>query len=545
MKKRSLLFKLGFLENGDELEKDFCDLKTILFAGGGGTTRFLTYMVASLMQKYSPDDLSILLCHPSGISWNYSWADAPHIVTADNENILPRLKDIIEDIEHRKKLSENDLDKLPIRLVYVDLYSLLEQDKQLGIQYIKTIAKNGPDVGVFLSVSTYPWMTERGVLTKDLIDCFDTKMLFQCEAKPDDYKVLFGNKQISTDPIITPNKGTRTNLYGDVALCEKNGIITRFTIHLIGYTKERNFVYDISQKYKQIPSYDQKVRDTVGLHIQNIAFKHNLIIPDDFSFIKIEPLFPAFDDMNFRYKNKIYSILFEVINNGRSLLEEHKKYKQIQIAKNNNLIPCVFPINMDFIEEAGPHGYGVYVNSDGKAKVKFSTQNKDGWNLFNTETGEPVDPLVLSNDTPVTMSFYERMNFSVFVARQLIDQIGGRIRQISDMPGHYPQIVYENPSGESCWCEVHFSDNDKELDQRWFDCAMFITSNKDHNVEMTGKDGLYIMIQIKNLDRNDKEHGYKYRYIQIPKNARWRDLFKDDYEKYLETIDKKTPKSTD
>ena len=527
---------LGNAENGTTVIKNLNDLRSIYVAGGGGKSRFLTSFIISLVENTPAEEISVVMCNPRRADWDLCWGDLPHVSIADKEQTLDCLQNIVAEIEKRKSMGEDSL-HLPKRFVFIgDTYDLMNNEKKRIVDYIKTIATQGPDVGIYSLVTGYPWMIDSNYITQDIIDCFDTKILFQADAGKNDYKMLFGDEEFSKTPIPTDEK-RGSDLHGNAAMMEKNGDRTRFVINYEDKRDNARTIFKLFGDYHKSYQYDRFVMQKAGYHIQSMARKHNLETPKDFTFIKTERLYPAFDDMNFRYKNKMFSILFDVILNGKSKLEEYRKYKHIHMAKNNNMIPVVFPILVDFPMEHGPHGYGIYVGPDRRVKTTYNVKDKDSWNLFDAETGEPIDPLAIADDAAVKMSRYEQENFAVQIACNLIKEKGGGLIQVSDNASHIPQIVFRTNTGQLQWCAVSVTDEDwDETKGSWLGASQsIIDGNRYISKVMTEENGMFLHVYIENSERGGKIH-YKYKSIDVPRGVKWNNLLRNEYTKWQNLV---------
>lgn len=264
-----------------------------------------------------------------------------------------------------------------------------------------------------------------------------------------------------------------------------------------------------------------KAYDTMGMHIQRMVNGFGLKFPIDFAFIKMRNFDKEFADMVFRYKNQVYAILMDIVHNNEHIsLQTDKTQKFIKYAKENNLVPCIFPIVMDFVPTVGEHGYGVYLTENKKPKINYSVSAPNTWNLINIETSEQVNPLQSLSNTPVEMSDYELENFSVLVASQELEQAGYYVDIISDMPDACPQIIFKTPKGEELWCAVVCSTkyDTENIDEYK---KIFDKNCKSHNVKedafftefMNNHKGVLFAVYVKNSLRTDIEHRYKYKYI--------------------------------
>jgi hypothetical protein len=262
-----------------------------------------------------------------------------------------------------------------------------------------------------------------------------------------------------------------------------------------------------------------KAYDTMGLHIQAMVTKYGLKFPDDFSFIKMHPIDNEFVDMVFRYKNKTFAILMDITHHGTPVSPQASKIKEfIKISKENDLIPCVFPIEMEFQATSGEHGYGVYLSEGCTPNTEYSVKDKSSWNLFDVDTNKSINPIEISTDKPVEMSDYELDNFAVLVAAQELEKVGFHVYICSDIPGNYPQILFETPDGQRGWCAVVGS---RKYDiEETTEYKKILDKNKKLpllEAFMSTHEGVLFCVYIKNSLRTDKEHGYKFKFLPISK----------------------------
>ena len=197
---------------------------------------------------------------------------------------------------------------------------------------------------------------------------------------------------------------------------------------------------DLSKDSKQvIPNPPSELllycRDIAGEQIQ----KH-MVILNDCKWIRAEYTYPAFDSMNFIYKNKIFSVVIDIQDkNEKSYLPEEYKKRQLYASKNYNLIPCKFPVIVP-----DPHNPEV-----DKIKPK-----SNGWNLYNTETNEEIIPEHLATVEKIEMSEWEMHNFGIkFVIKYLLSQ-NIKIHSFQDTLEVDPQIWFEDKNGNKCWLIV-------------------------------------------------------------------------------------------
>lgn len=117
-----------------------------------------------------------------------------------------------------------------------------------------------------------------------------------------------------------------------------------------------------------------------------------------------------------------------------NILPESRKKIFQEVCSQNNLVPCVFPID-----------------------VKTLTPLGKGWNLFNLLTNEPINPITLATDEKVPMSEWEFNNFAIFQVMPFIDKQGLKIHSFCDTPGITPQIWFQDKMGRTAWIIVKYA----------------------------------------------------------------------------------------
>lgn len=179
----------------------------------------------------------------------------------------------------------------------------------------------------------------------------------------------------------------------------------------------------------------QAAAQTIHQQIQSIS-QDSENVP--FAWLKLSPSYPSFCDQAFAYKNQIFAYLIDRVDEqSKSSLTSEAKERLLAVASQNNLIPCVFSVK----EDHSP------VNA--------------GWNLQRLDNGITIDPLEISNDTPVERSPWERMEIAVAAtAEWLQDNRAGSIKATCAIPGADPQIWFHENSGGDAWILVRDSATD-------------------------------------------------------------------------------------
>lgn len=183
---------------------------------------------------------------------------------------------------------------------------------------------------------------------------------------------------------------------------------------------------------------EQFIKDwrMAGGHIDEMMSRHEERLPkgDVFRWIKAKPSWPSFDDMSFTFRDKVFCVQVRrrPAAYGLALWRDGRADALIRECRANDLVPCVFPIDMQTERPL----------------------EEDGWNLVDAVTGRPVDPIAMSSGALVEVSPWELMNWAVQVVSDHIGKKGLKLLSFSDAPGVDPQIWFEDADGERCWAKV-------------------------------------------------------------------------------------------
>lgn len=207
------------------------------------------------------------------------------------------------------------------------------------------------------------------------------------------------------------------------------------------FKKNKKHTYqDLSKESRQItvrPPSELLLysRDIAGLQLQ----KHMNIL-NNCGWIRSEYVYPAFDNMNFIYKNVVFSILIDIRDkDGKSFLPDIYVKRQLIAAKEYNLIPCKFPITVD-----NPY------NPD----MKTAEALCKGWNLFHTSTNELVIPEHLATVEKIKMSEWEKRNFAINFVRKYLFAKKLKVLSYQDTMEVDPQLWFEDENGKKCWVVI-------------------------------------------------------------------------------------------
>jgi hypothetical protein len=179
-----------------------------------------------------------------------------------------------------------------------------------------------------------------------------------------------------------------------------------------------------------------RARSVAGNALQTMfqALSGNSPPSRDFRWIKAELTFPSFEHLTFGYRNKVFSVLVDVLASGRSSLSAQARTRCCDAARHHDLVPCAFPV-------------------DGRNLRPLAS----GWNLVHLADGRPVVPEQLAADQRAPMSDWELGNFAIQVVRQHVEQTGrARVLSYCDVPAIDPQMWIEDASGQRAWVLVRF-----------------------------------------------------------------------------------------
>ena len=221
-------------------------------------------------------------------------------------------------------------------------------------------------------------------------------------------------------------------------------------------TLNKNVHQNISREYKDLSKDSQKVTPVTPsdllLYCRNIAgeqIQTHMYILNNCRWVKAEYTYPAFDSMNFMYKSCIFSVIIDILDeHGESYMPEEFAKRQLYASKTYNLIPCKFP---------------VVVNDPHEPKPEEIRPLHDGWNLYNTQTGEEIIPEQISTSDPVEMSDWELHHFALQFVTNYLQAKHRKILSWQDTLEIDPQIWFIDGKGNKCWLIVRCSREKDEV----------------------------------------------------------------------------------
>lgn len=207
---------------------------------------------------------------------------------------------------------------------------------------------------------------------------------------------------------------------------------------------------------------------------------------DGFKWIKAELTYPSFDNLTFAYKNSVFSVVIELIDDKGSSFSKQQKARLLIACEENNLIPCTF--RLYFKEKADNFISRLMGN---KEQLDYElTPLKQGWNLYDARTSQAIDPLTLASNEKTLMSKWELSNFAIQIVRNDLEKEGNQVLSFCDLSEVNPQIWFKNKKGETGWIIVKHTKNENETDYKEW------VGLEDRSPQLKPYDGYFASVQL-------------------------------------------------
>ena len=200
----------------------------------------------------------------------------------------------------------------------------------------------------------------------------------------------------------------------------------------------KTIMYDIDR-----PEPSQFFVDTRKLVVDWLQQRINQI--EGTRWIKSYLTYPAFEHLSFSYKNQIFCVLIDIIdeNTKKSCLPDKTKNLLIKECEKNNLIPCL---------------YKVLVDNPQNPTYNTLKQYSDGWNLYDARNNEPIIPERLGTDDLIKMSEWELNDFAIQVVRDYItDNLKLKILSYQNIVGIDPQLWFMDDNRQKHFVIVRYT----------------------------------------------------------------------------------------
>ena len=213
---------------------------------------------------------------------------------------------------------------------------------------------------------------------------------------------------------------------------------------------------------------------------------------DGFKWIKAEMTYPSFDHLTFAYKNSVFAVVIELIDNTETSFSLQQKKRLLIACNENNLIPCLFKVNLQESNNVVFKTNNSIYNQD-----DFELNSvEQGWNLFDPINNKKIDPINLSTEEPAIMSKWELSNFAIQTVIADIVKEENKILSFCDMPEINPQIWFKNKEEKIGWIIVKHITNDSDLDYRKW------VGLEQKNAQLIPYDGYYASLQFHSKKTN-------------------------------------------
>lgn len=183
-----------------------------------------------------------------------------------------------------------------------------------------------------------------------------------------------------------------------------------------------------SLRHSRNPALQHEVVERLHAQFQAKAEDHDTV-----DWLKTGFEYPSYDDLAFGYHGNVFSIkIYECDTKGESALAEEEIARMQSFAKENNLIPCGYPVDIQTHEPLEP-----------------------GWNLLSLLDGSSVDPTALPPNPQATLSAWEKQSLqTMLAAKWLVQNRRGEIQNVCTIPGAVPQFFFQDGNGNRCWALV-------------------------------------------------------------------------------------------
>jgi hypothetical protein len=239
-----------------------------------------------------------------------------------------------------------------------------------------------------------------------------------------------------------------------------------------------------------------KARHMAGMQLQEQFTLFNKINVkssyDGFKWIKAELSYPSFDDLTFAYRNSVFSVVIELIDDSGSSFTPKQSERLHKACHENNLIPCLFKIR---IKEKKNSLFERLIGDKSQDDYELIPDGQ-GWNIYDTITSKINDPMILATEKQTKMSKWELSNFAIQIVRNDLEKEGNHVLSFSDLPEINPQIWFKDKQGNKGWIIVKHINNESDLDyHEW-------VGLEKENPQLIPYDGFFASVQFYSVNTN-------------------------------------------
>ncbi len=154
-----------------------------------------------------------------------------------------------------------------------------------------------------------------------------------------------------------------------------------------------------------------------------------------FMWLKKKMTLPSFCDLVFEFRGNVFAVLPIEATDANFSVPKEKEALLLKYAEENDMIPCVFPVDVR-----------------DKRLLSF------GWNLINLNSRSFINPTKLEPRENVPLSRWEQRLSAIMMLCSHIEEQGGIVLSWQDSLGVYPQIWFEDQEGRKCWVLLSYDD---------------------------------------------------------------------------------------
>ena len=161
--------------------------------------------------------------------------------------------------------------------------------------------------------------------------------------------------------------------------------------------------------------------------------------------IKVDFTYPSFEHLSFSYKNQVFCVVIDIIdeNTKKSCLPDKTKNLLIRECEKNNLIPCL---------------YKVLVDNPQNPAYNTLKQYSDGWSLFDARNNELIIPEQSGTDDLVEMSEWELNDFAIQVVKNYIsNNLKLKVLSYQNIVGINPQLWFIDDNKQKHFVLVRYT----------------------------------------------------------------------------------------
>jgi len=266
----------------------------------------------------------------------------------------------------------------------------------------------------------------------------------------------------------------------------------------------------------RIPRF--KAVDMAGYYLQNVLERYGKPF-EDFNWQKLGYMCSETDDISFRYKNQVFSILILIYYKGEEIqgdefgeINEERKKRFIENCEKNNLIPCYFPMNTKFIEDAD----GINIDTEKNVEMTFDIPKETEWNLFDARDNSPINPIEMVTNETIMLSEYEQTLIAFYFIQAHLSEMNIKLKEVWNE--HSPIMIGDDKGSPVAIVVKSISSEEFENIEHYKPVLVYIENRMAY--DNLGMKQLFFGIKFEDLHRKARGH-YKYICAPVTKIESW------------------------